>query len=182
MLLAEDRVIDAEIATLSGVTLRTLTRWKGDPAFRARIEHHKAVMAAVVEAEGISRRENRVRALNDRWQRMQRIIEQRAEDMGQPDENGYVIPGGDTGLLVRQTKSIGFGENNTVIEEYAVDVGLLRELRAHEEQSAKELGQWVDRSKLDVAVGDEIQKLAEEYGITPAEVRRDLAAILRGTI
>jgi hypothetical protein len=42
------------------------------------------------------------------------------------------VPGGATGLLTRKYKSI------------EVDVPLLREMRATEEQAAKELGQWAE--------------------------------------
>ena len=48
----------------------------------------------------------RVDALNDRWNRMRRIIEARADD---PD---YAkAPGGTTGLLIKTYKRIGSGEN-----------------------------------------------------------------------
>lgn len=164
---------DEWIAAQVGIGRRTLARWKVEPAFQTRIAHHAAIQLAAVEAEGISNRQNRVAALNDRWSRMRQVIAARAEDMAE-------VPGGETGLLVRQTKSIGFGENNTVVEEYAVDTGLLRELRAHEEQAAKELSQWVDRAKLEIALSDEIQRLAEVYGLTTDEVRRDLAGLLAG--
>jgi class 3 adenylate cyclase len=46
---------------------------------------------------------------------------------------------------VRNVKGIGAGENYREVREYEVDVALLRELRAHEEQAARELGQWVDK-------------------------------------
>lgn len=52
------------------------------------------------------------------------------------------VPGGKTGLLVREIKSIGAGPNSREVEEYKVDTGLLKELREHERQAAIELGQW----------------------------------------
>ena len=131
MLVADAGLSDEVIAGRVGVRRSTLSRWKCDPAFSERVEYHRQAMRAAIEAEGIASRQNRVAALNDRWDRMRRVIVARAEVL-------QAVPGGETGLLVRQTKSIGFGDNNTVIEEYAVDTGLLRELRAHEEQAAKE--------------------------------------------
>jgi hypothetical protein len=38
-------------------------------------------------------------------------------------------PGGKTGLLVRRLKMLGSGESAQVVEEFEVDVGLLREIR-----------------------------------------------------
>lgn len=59
------------------------------------------------------------------------------------------VPGGNTGLLVRTTKGIGSGDTFQIVDEYAVDTGLLRELREHEKQAAQELGQWIDKSEVE---------------------------------
>jgi hypothetical protein len=56
------------------------------------------------------------------------------------------VPGGATGLLVRRVKRIGTGPSAGAVEEFAVDTRILRELRAHEQQAARELGQWIGRS------------------------------------
>jgi hypothetical protein len=50
---------------------------------------------------------------------------------------------------VRTYKAVG----GATVEEYAVDTGLLREMRAHEEQAARELGQWVERQTQDLTTG-----------------------------
>jgi hypothetical protein len=105
---------------------------------RARVNELIAGFSASSAHCEISVRAKRVESLDDRWKRLKRVIEARAIDLKD-------IPGGDTGLLVRQLKSVGFGENNQLVEEYAVDTGLLKEMRAHEEQAAKELGQWTQR-------------------------------------
>ena len=76
---------------------------------------------------------------------MTEVIRQRAVNLKD------VPGGGNTGLLVRQVKGIGKGEDFQVVEEYAVDTGLLRELREHEKQAAIELGEWTE--KQDVTSG-----------------------------
>jgi len=58
------------------------------------------------------------------------------------------VPGGTTGLLVHTYKAIGTGEFVEKVDEYAVDTGLLAELRAHEKQAAQELGQWVEKGEI----------------------------------
>jgi len=161
VLVAEDLRTDEEIAKEAGVTKRQLERWKQHPEFAARVDQVGEQLRAAVLAEGISRRENRVAALNDRWQRLQQVIEARAEDM--PD-----VPGGSTGLLVRQVKLVKVYSTTTnpddvdepdeadvlisaklsqEVAEYAVDTGLLKELREHERQAAQELGQWTEKSE-----------------------------------
>jgi hypothetical protein len=138
LLVAEDAQTDEQIASECGVTKRTLERWKKIASFIAAVEAHKTRWRAEIDAQGIANRQNRVDALQDRWERMRAVIEARAEEHAD-------VPGGKTGLLVRQIKSVGFGQNNQTVEEYAVDTALLKELRAHEQQAAQELGQWLDK-------------------------------------
>src|SRR5947209_19202253 len=81
VLVAEDLKTDEQIAEEVGVSKRQLERWKLEPDFAARVRGHRGELQAAVVAEGISRRENRVAALNDRWQRLQRVIEARADEL-----------------------------------------------------------------------------------------------------
>lgn len=139
LLLAEDALPDVEIAARAEVSDRQLRNWKLHPEFRARVQEHVAALEAATLRYAIAKRRRRVAALDDRWHRMVRVIEARAEAMA--DE----APGTETGLLVRQVKVVGSGRGQQTIEEYALDAGLLRELRATEEQAARELGQWTDK-------------------------------------
>jgi hypothetical protein len=90
----------------------------------------------------------RVHALDARWHKLQQVIAERADDPSMAK-----VPGGTTGLLVREIRSIGSGPTAKLIPEYSIDTGLLQEMRAHEAQAAKELGQWpakVDDKTVDV--------------------------------
>lgn len=155
-LVADDVLSDEHIASQLGLNRRTLARWKLQPAFKQRVEEHLTAARELIRAEGIANRQNRVDALSDRWNRLHQVIAARAEDL-------QAVPGGSTGLLVRQLKSIGVGENNQVVEEYIVDTGLLAELRNHERQAAQELGQWTEKRELLGAEGGEIQVKVIDY-------------------
>lgn len=146
--LAEGELRDIEIAEKAGVHRATLWRWQQHPDFQARIEEHRGVFRAEVRRRGLADRERRIKALNDRWTRLQRLIEARADDPLMCD-----VPGGDTGLLVRTVKirARGEGETETTIEA-ELDSALLKELREHEKQAAQELGQWVEQSKVEQTV------------------------------
>lgn len=85
----------------------------------------------------LAAREKRLEALQDRHNRLNVIMTERADDM-------QTAPGGKSGLLVRQLKQIGSGESAQVVEEYKLDTGLLSEFREHEKQMAIELGQWAE--------------------------------------
>ena len=162
LLIAEDRLTNKQIAAKVGVVRQSIREWKQNPEFMARVESHVAAMAEAAMERGIANRERRIAALDDRWHRMLRLIEDRAQEMAG-------VPGGETGLLVKQVKLIkvrGYGtrgkgtaaqlalweapdgENDTPdtgtveVAEYVLDGVLLKELREHEKQAAMEAGQW----------------------------------------
>jgi hypothetical protein len=102
---------------------------------------------------------NRVAAQNDRWQRMQRLIDAAAEDPDLAD-----IPGGDTGMLVRTAKlvkvygsipssggeaeSLQSAKREVLLYEYVRDTSISAEMRALEKQAAQELGQWTEKQEV----------------------------------
>jgi hypothetical protein len=172
---AEDALTDAAIAEQAGVSKQTLENWKLRPDFRARVQEHVAAFAEAVRAEGIANHKNRVAALNDRWRKMQTVIDARAE------AHDGQAPGAGTGLLVRQEKQIGAGERAVHVVEWRVDDGLLSELRQHEKQAAQELGQWTDKSEVagkdggpqqhEILHRGAIEVRAVDYRVTAAALR-----------
>jgi len=172
LLVADGKLSEPEIAKSVGISQRTLAYWKVDETFKARVAEHVEAARKALKAKGIAEKLNRLTAYNDRWQRMQQVIKQRAKVYAD------VKAGGETGLLVKQIKGIGKGEDFQVVEEYAVDTGLLKEMREHEKQAAQELGQWTERreitgkdgaplTKTDLASmsNDELTAIAKARGI-----------------
>jgi len=153
-LLAQDVLTDEQIAEKVGISRRQLANWKLVPEFAAKVASIVEETRQALQRRGIAERQNRVNALNDRWDRMQRIIAARAEEYRN-------VPGGETGLFVREVQLVKVynggddpGDEDDVlysakkfveIERFSIDTGLLKEMRAHEEQAAKELGQWAEK-------------------------------------
>jgi hypothetical protein len=71
------------------------------------------------------------------------------------------VPGGHTGLLVRTVKSVRDGSDTTIVEEFAVDTGLLREMRELELQVSKELGQFIEKHEHGGTVIDRLNAARE---------------------
>jgi transposase-like protein len=138
-LVSEDRLTDEQIATELGVTRMTLARWKSHVEFQARKEQITTETKERLLARGVREKQNRLNALDERHRKMQEVIKQRA--IVYADE----ASGGNTGLIVKQVKGIGKGADFQIVEMYAVDTGLLKELREHEKQAAMELGEWTER-------------------------------------
>lgn len=140
ILLAEGRLNYGEIAEKIGVDVSNLYRWRKNSQFAARVDAHRALLNEIALQRAITGKEYRIGGLADRHNKLLRVIESRAAAAEMKD-----IPGGDTGLLVRQ---IVASAGEVCGYEYAVDTGTLKELRAIEEQVAKELGQIVTRSEI----------------------------------
>ncbi len=137
LLVAGDLSLD-DVASRVGVTRKTIYSWRHHPEFKSRVEEELASFRDEVRRLGIGTVERRVEALNDRWQRLRRVVEARAQD---PDMAS--VPGGSTGLVVvDQIRGVGEGDNFKLISTFAVDTSLLKELREIEKQAAQELGQW----------------------------------------
>lgn len=156
VLVAEDHFSDEAIAAKVGVTRRTLTRWRQVPLFTARVQVLTAELADRARHHGIARRERRLAVLQETHNKLLQVIEERAADPGLAD-----VPGGKTGLVLR--KPVVFGAK-VVGFEYAVDTGTIRELRAVQDQAAKELGQIVERSEHRVirTLDDILRELSDE--------------------
>lgn len=200
-LVADDHLTDEAIAAQLRVSRRTLAYWKRHPAFAARVAERRAAQRAAIEAEGITNKQNRVAILQDRHDRIQRLIEARAADMADG------VPGGDTGLLVREAKVVKVyevkaaapavdedgapGPEGTpvvipqkrveLVYEYTVDTALLREDRATLEQAAKELGQLTDKQEITGKDGAPLVDLATlMQRARAARARREAGADGRG--
>jgi hypothetical protein len=139
-LAAEGALTNDQIAAGVGLSPAGFDKWRATPEFRARVDEIVTAYADAIRDEGIANVKNRVAAQNDRWDRMKAVIAARAIELA-------TVPGGSTGLLVHTYKLAG-GREPIVMDEYAVDTGLLAEMRAHEKQAAQELGQWTEKKEL----------------------------------
>lgn len=154
VLAAEDRLTDAEIAAEVGVSPRQYWRWKRDPEFMAAVEAERARLVQALRLKGIAEKQNRIDGLVDRHQRLQQVIEERAKDPLM-----QTVAGGKTGVMVASPMLVkvyiaGGDEDGEILTPtkqselqytFAVDTGLLKEMRDTEKQVAQELGQWSEK-------------------------------------
>lgn len=135
---ADGRESDVEIIARFNVAERTFYNWRKHPDFVARVAGLVERTRLALQERGIAVKENRVDALVARQKLLLQVIAARAIEHS-------AAPGGATGLLVMQVKGIGRGLDFERVEEYAVDTGLLHEMREIEKQAAIELGEWEER-------------------------------------
>jgi hypothetical protein len=142
LLTAQDELTVEEVAKRLGMSRPCLCAWRKTTEFMHRVDEERLRITAAIRKHGIAVPEMRVRALQDRWRRMMRVIEERGADPLMAN-----VPGGSTGMLVRWVKTIttNDGKSEIMEEEYRFDAALCAELRAHEKQAAQELKQWSER-------------------------------------
>lgn len=159
LLLAENELSDEKIAERVGVTRRTLARWKVDPEFAAQVGDNVGQIQAAMLRHSIAKKHKRLGVLDELHDKLLTVVAERAADYADVAD-GEVPAGGGTGVIVRQIKQIGSGRDAQVVEEFGVDVGLIREIRALQEQAAKELGQWIEKSQV-----EDLTRIVEIVGI-----------------
>ncbi len=141
VLVAADEITNEQIAKEAGTSVVSLWRWKQHPEFMERVQEHEVALQAAMLRLAIAKRHKRLATLDKLHNKALAVIEARGEEMA--DE----APGVETGLLVKSYKQVGQGPSAQLVTEYAVDTPLMREIRAIEEQAAKELGQWVEKNE-----------------------------------
>lgn len=165
-LVAADDLDDVAIAKRAGISVPTLTRWKRDPAFQALVAHERETIQRAMLRHEIAKKHRRLHYLNELHQRLWQVIEERAayyRDLAERQQADPVRaaagqmfvsaeetrcpPGGETGLVIRQIRAVGSGRSTQIVEEYVVDAATIREIRALQEQAARELGQWIERQE-----------------------------------
>lgn len=99
------------------------------------------VQDAIRFAPVLVARENRIKALQDRHDRLNLIVNERGAEMATE------TPGGASGFLTRDYK--GKDADRAI---YKLDTGLLSEFREHEKQVAQEMGQWNEGAATNIAV------------------------------
>jgi hypothetical protein len=157
-LLAEGLLTDEQIAATIGVARSRLAAWKMEPSYGARLQEAERQLRDAAQRFPIANAWWRMRQLQDCCERVQRLIEARAQD---PQLRS--VPGAQTGLLrVRPT---------TAGTEYVVDVPLLKELRALARHAALEAGEQRNPySGLTIDVQEHLERLSQETGIPIDEI------------
>lgn len=195
VLLATTDRTDEGIATQVGVTRMTLYRWRQHPDFAAKVEAVKSEALERVRNRGIAIKENRVAALDDRWGRMKQVITCRASrykrlraatDVAIPSplseeeeaESEVVFEGvpeeAETGLVILERTYGKMG----VTEKWAVDTGLLAEMRQVETAAAKELNQLTEQ----VNHSGTVQNGPNLQNLTLEELRQMRALVEKTTV
>lgn len=158
LLVASDELSQREIAKEAHIARSTLQGWLDEPEFNALVGGYRGQIIADALKLPIAKKHKRVAVLDDLHSKALAVIEDRgkrnAEELAELESAVMAtrrIFGTDTpseaatGLLVKQETANNAGMRTV---NWSVDTGLLKEIRALQEQAAKELGQWEDTVNL----------------------------------
>lgn len=163
ILVAEDKLPnDTAIAKEVGVARSTLSRWKEDPEFNALVGDAKGQIVAQALKLPIAQKHQRIKILNDLFQRNWQIIECRsarhATAMEDSPESAARAIFGDvtpleatTGMLVARPK---IAANGKTVVEWAYDAALESAIRDELKQAAQELGQLEETLNINHTVNE----------------------------
>jgi hypothetical protein len=154
ILVAEDDFSDHVIAKTCGVTKKTLENWKQHPDFRGVVGDHVGQIQAAMLKLAIAKKHKRLAVLDELHTKSMQVVALRAAKYGGDADTAeqaarrifgnHVVPEAATGLLVKKESVTSSG---MVVTEWQVDTALMKEIRALQEQAAKELGQWIEKSE-----------------------------------
>lgn len=145
-LVASGRFTFGVICGRVGVSDTTLRAWRSHPDFQSRVNQIVADYKEETRRLGIAVREQRIRAQNARWNKLQKIIKERGKD-----QKHRGVPGWNTGLLTHDIKSVGTGDSMVVVDLYQVDTGLLKAMLDLEKQTPQDMGEWNEKSEPSIA-------------------------------
>lgn len=147
-LLGEGLQSERAIAQMCGIDRGTIRCWKAIPAFQERIQWWRDLIASIMLKHAIARRSHRILAKQRRYEKANDLMEARAREHAG-------APGGETGLLVRNLKKIGSGDNVETVEEYVFDAALFKAINDLEESARNEVERLIyDRMQEDLDGGD----------------------------
>jgi len=89
------------------------------------------------------------------------------------------VPGGKTGLIVRDFKSVGNGPSARVVPVYEEDHGWFKTVTGLQDQARKILGK--DTQRIEVTVRKEAERLAAELGISVEQVMNEAKLLEAGS-
>lgn len=144
-LVADDKLKDEEIAAKLDINRATLTRWKQDPEFQARIKEHVDAWKARIMQRGLALKERRIETYLEDWEATEIIRQERGNQLsGQVDvESNPYAGGARTGFIARDYKG-----KDANVAVYQFDAALFRERRELRKQIAQECGQWSDKTEI----------------------------------
>jgi len=112
---------------------QSAARLLNNPNVRSRLDELRAENLAQYLQLVITESEQRLLALQDRWDRVRKAIDARSV--------GDYAAMMRTGIVVRKLRVIGSGANATAVEEYEIDTTAVEALNSIEKRAAIETGQ-----------------------------------------
>ncbi len=140
-MVAEGVHSNQDIAEVVGISVQAFWSWRTKRAFTDVVAAYRKRFDAITLNEDVASKAGRIAAHVRTFRRIEKVIEARAAD---PET--MRTPGGNTGLLSHDIKSVGGGLAAQVVDVYEFDAALIKARTEALENIAKEQGgQYEDK-------------------------------------
>jgi hypothetical protein len=150
-LACEEGLSNSAIGQKLGYSPATIRTWLERPEYKEAVKTYYAILeeetfrlAGVTKAKRVQQYQELLDAL---WS----LKQQRGEAYS------HIDSGGDTGLLVKQVKTVGTGQNAYDVAEYLYDSAVVRDILSINKQIAQEMGQWSEKSDHNINVTETVK-------------------------
>lgn len=149
MLLADGSRTDTMVAEILGLRGPTVTKWRRYRAFEERVEYFRRERSVRLAQYSWANKENRVEELNALYDKMRKVIDERAVLVPKFVELHKLgdVPGADTGIVYPVIKQFNVGKNAKTYYEFVVDTAIIKQMGATFDQLAEETGQKISYQK-----------------------------------
>jgi hypothetical protein len=151
-LIVEGKLTRREIGEVVGVSARHLQNWAKKPDFQEMIENARLVYSKRFLTEGLAQRGRRLLVLNQVHEKVLDAVTERANS-----DDMQNVPGGTTGMVAKQIKGIGKGDDFAVIETYSIDTPVVKSILEIHNAVREELGENKQRLEMTGPDGQPLQ-------------------------
>lgn len=166
-MICEEGMTTTQVAESVNVHPATVRMWLRRDDYQEAIRHYHELFEEQMMQFSVANKSKRIADLQMLLDKQKQVINERAQ------QYSHFMGGGGSGLLVKQTKSVGTGPTAYAVDEYVYDSAIVRDILSLHKQAAVELGQWSEKSENTTRIEQQVSVIRFE-----AQAPRDLDATL----
>lgn len=160
----DEGLSNAVIGDKLGFAAQTIRMWLERPDYKESIHLYYQILEEETYRAAGSVRAKRIQILQLQLDKLLELQRQRGNSYS------HIESGGDTGLLVKEIKTVGTGQNAYDVAEYKYDSAVVRDIAMLTKQIAQEKGEWSEKSDHNVNITETIKVIRFEKQERPPDV------------
>lgn len=166
-MICEEGMTTTQVAESVGYPPSVVRMWLRRDDYQAKIREYHELFEEQMMQLSVAQKSRRIADLQTLLNKQKQVIDERATAYS------HIPVGGGSGLLVKQTKSVGTGPTAYEVSEYVYDSAIVKDILSIHKQAAIELGQWSEKSENVSRVEHQVNVIRFE-----AQAPRDMSPLL----